>query len=270
MVTQDALPWVTDRRQPRGRRTGSTWSGCAGQATRARGRSGALKNVATRNCCSAPSVPSSTQSADALENAQLVTHRRSALFSGVRTLEQTRHDAAEVGSGGSTHSSRSRRRRDISVATTPASTRPTPDAELVAVVDRDLSRARRGDRRTNTAVSALDEPAESRSVAVTAAASVAVPTENHREVAVEPLLRRRVSMCWSRNRSPRTDRRGGLDRRHRRRSHGRLAMVGHTERYNPAVHGVDVARSISPAILRDPPAGRVLARAAPTSTSCSI
>jgi predicted dehydrogenase len=103
-----------------------------------------------------------------------------------------------------------------------------PDAELVAVVDRDLDRARA--IASEYGCEAYDDPAALVGRAV--AASIAVPTVHHREVAtgliragldvlVEKPLARTVAE--------------GDEIVETAREHGRLVMVGHTERFNPAL-----------------------------------
>jgi len=103
-----------------------------------------------------------------------------------------------------------------------------PDAELVAVVDRDLERARAIAESYGCA--AFDDPAAL--IGRAAAASVAVPTVHHREVAVgliEAGLDVLVEKPLARDLSEADAILAAA------RAHDRLVMVGHTERFNPAL-----------------------------------
>jgi predicted dehydrogenase len=104
----------------------------------------------------------------------------------------------------------------------------SPEAELVAVVDRDTGRAQA--IADEFGCRALADPAEL--IGEVQAASVAVPTEAHREVA-GPLLERGVDVLIEKPLARSLDEADSIART--AEQHSRLVMVGHTERYNPAV-----------------------------------
>ncbi len=103
-----------------------------------------------------------------------------------------------------------------------------PGADLVAVVDRDLERART--IAAQYGCDAFDDPAAL--PGRVRAASVAVPTVHHREVA-EGLLAAGLDVLVEKPLAP------GLEDADAilaaAKVAGRLVMVGHTERFNPAV-----------------------------------
>lgn len=103
-----------------------------------------------------------------------------------------------------------------------------PGAELVAVVDRDLDRARA--IAGEYGCEAYDDPAAL--VGRAAAASVAVPTVHHLEVATG-LLRAGLDVLVEKPLA-RTAAEGD-EIVETARAHDRLVMVGHTERFNPAL-----------------------------------
>ena len=103
-----------------------------------------------------------------------------------------------------------------------------PGAELVAVVDRDLERARAIAEAYGC--EAYDDPAAL--VGRVAAASVAVPTVHHRDVAVG-LLRAGLDVLVEKPLS-RTSAEADEILAAAKEA-GRLVMVGHTERFNPAL-----------------------------------
>jgi len=112
-------------------------------------------------------------------------------------------------------------------------------ARLVAVVDRDASRAAAIAEKYGCR--ALGDPAEL--IGAVQAASVAVPTESHRPVA-EPLLAAGIDLLVEKPLARTVEEADSIAQAAER--HGRLVMVGHTERYNPAVmaltRAVDAAR----------------------------
>ena len=125
-----------------------------------------------------------------------------------------------------------------------------PGARLVGVVDRD-ARAGRERSPRSTAAQAFGDAGEL--IGQVEAASVAVPTENHREVA-EPLLDGGVDVLVEKPLARTLDEADAIIAA--AEAHGRLVMVGHTERFNPAV--MALARAVdAAAVLRDPPPGRV-------------
>ena len=107
-----------------------------------------------------------------------------------------------------------------------------PDARLVAVIDKDLERAR-----------ALAEPLGVRSAdRLTAelgdivAATIAVPTIHHLEIA-RPLIQRGIHLLIEKPLAPSAadaERIAALAR-----EHNVVVQVGHTERFNPAVRAVE-------------------------------
>jgi predicted dehydrogenase len=106
--------------------------------------------------------------------------------------------------------------------------RELPNAELVGVVDRDRDRAEAVAREFGTrAFASLDEAA-----AMARAASVAVATEAHEATAVA-LIERGLDVLVEK---PIAHSLAAADRMIAAAArHGRLLMVGHLERYNPAV-----------------------------------
>ncbi len=110
-----------------------------------------------------------------------------------------------------------------------------PQARLVAVIDRDVERAR-----------SLAEPLGARWAAEyspelgpIAAASVAVPTVQHLSAA-RPLLERGISLLIEKPLAPNVDEAHQIAELARR--HHALVQVGHTERFNPAVQAVERLR----------------------------
>ncbi len=104
----------------------------------------------------------------------------------------------------------------------------TPGARLVGVVDRDAERARAVAEEYGCR--AFTDAAEL--VGRVQAASVAVPTESHREVA-EPLLAGGVDVLVEKPLARTPEEAASINRV--AESHSRLVMTGHTERFNPAV-----------------------------------
>jgi predicted dehydrogenase len=104
----------------------------------------------------------------------------------------------------------------------------SPEAELVGVVDHDAERARA--IAEEYGCRALPDPAAL--IGDVQAASVAVPTGSHREVA-EQLLEGGVDVLIEKPIAPDVAEAASIRRTAER--HERLVMVGHTERYNPAV-----------------------------------
>jgi predicted dehydrogenase len=111
----------------------------------------------------------------------------------------------------------------------------SPAARLVAVVDSDGDRAR--SIADEYGCEALAEPREL--VGRVEAASVAVPTEAHRAVA-EPLLEGGVDVLVEKPLARTVGEAQAIADCAER--HGRMTMVGHTERYNPAV--IALTRSV--------------------------
>ena len=109
-----------------------------------------------------------------------------------------------------------------------------PGVELVAVADRDLDRATRiAETHGCRAVSDVAGLA-----ADVDAASVAVPTEDHRVVA-EHLLRQGVDVLVEKPLARTLAEADAINRAAEQA--GRLVMVGHTERFNPAVVALALA-----------------------------
>jgi predicted dehydrogenase len=106
-----------------------------------------------------------------------------------------------------------------------------PDCELVAVVDKDLDRARKIAREFGgrPAAGVLDVAEEFD------AASVAVPTVYHGEVAI-PLLERGVAVLVEKPLAPDVESAGKLLEAARRT--GSILQVGHSERFNPVVQAM--------------------------------
>lgn len=104
----------------------------------------------------------------------------------------------------------------------------TPQARLVGVVDRDAQRAEAV--ASEYGCRAFGDVGEL--VGRVQAASVAVPTENHREVA-ERLLSGGVDVLVEKPLARTLDEAESINRV--AESHSRLVMTGHTERFNPAV-----------------------------------
>lgn len=106
-----------------------------------------------------------------------------------------------------------------------------PDCELVAVVDKDLDRARKIARefggRPAAHVSDVVEEFD--------AASVAVPTVFHGEVAI-PLLERGIAVLVEKPLAPDVESAGRLLDAARRT--GGILQVGHSERFNPVVQAM--------------------------------
>jgi predicted dehydrogenase len=103
-----------------------------------------------------------------------------------------------------------------------------PGAKLVAVVDRDLERARKV-----ASEHGCDAYEDVASIAgKVRAASVAVPTVHHREVA-EALLRSGIDVLVEKPIASSLEEADAILRTAAR--HQRLVMVGHTERFNPAI-----------------------------------
>ncbi|HXV76143.1 MAG TPA: Gfo/Idh/MocA family oxidoreductase, partial [Candidatus Polarisedimenticolaceae bacterium] len=103
-----------------------------------------------------------------------------------------------------------------------------PGTRLVGVVDRDRERAEAIAERHRCRV--FDRPADL--IGQVRAASVAVPTEQHLAVA-EPLLQGGVDLLIEKPLASTLD---GVDRLLELAERGsRVLMVGHTERFNPAV-----------------------------------
>jgi len=105
------------------------------------------------------------------------------------------------------------------------------DTELVAVVDKDIGRARAlASEFGGQAASSLDEVTDTID-----AATVAVPTVYHAEVAI-PLMARGVHVLVEKPLAPDTvSARQLLDAS---RKHARLLQVGHSERFNPVVQAM--------------------------------
>jgi len=106
-----------------------------------------------------------------------------------------------------------------------------PGVELVGVVDRDRERAERIAAEFGCAVFA--EPGDL--AGQVDAASVAVPTENHRDVALT-LLDGGLDVLVEKPLARTVDEADAINAAARRA--GRLVMVGHTERFNPAVQAL--------------------------------
>ncbi len=133
-------------------------------------------------------------------------------------------------------------------------------AELVGVVDRDLSRAKKLAEQFGTDAYDSIEPLLGR----IRAASVAVPTVAHLEVA-GPLLERSIAVLMEKPLAPDSATcRKMLEVAHR---HGAVLQVGHTERFNPvvrAMHEMKVAprfietHRISPFTFRSADVGVVM------------
>lgn len=102
------------------------------------------------------------------------------------------------------------------------------DAELVAVIDRDVDRARALAEPLNVAYAAEWTP----SMGDLAAATVAVPTTAHLEVA-RPLIERGVSLLIEKPLAP--DSATAREIADLAARHEVIVGVGHTERFNPAV-----------------------------------
>ncbi len=103
-----------------------------------------------------------------------------------------------------------------------------PGVRLVAVVDRDLERAR--EIAASAGCEALCDVAEL--VGRVQAASIAVPTRSHREVAVS-LLQAGIDVLVEKPLASTLDEADAINAAAERSS--RLVMVGHSERFNPAV-----------------------------------
>jgi len=105
------------------------------------------------------------------------------------------------------------------------------DTELVAVVDRDGERARAIAQEYGCR--ALDDPRQL--IGRVDAVSVAVPTEHHGEIAV-PLLEGGLDVLVEKPLARTLDEADAINAAAAR--NGRLVMVGHTERFNPAVRAL--------------------------------
>ncbi|MDX1390619.1 MAG: Gfo/Idh/MocA family oxidoreductase, partial [Acidobacteriota bacterium] len=104
----------------------------------------------------------------------------------------------------------------------------SPETELVAVVDTDARRAKRiANEYGCEALSGVDT-LRGRVRAV----SVAVPTVSHREVA-EPLLRAGIDVLIEKPIASTLEDADAINET--ARANGRIVMVGHTERFNPAM-----------------------------------
>ena len=103
-----------------------------------------------------------------------------------------------------------------------------PGARLVAVVDRDEARAREIGEKNGC--EALTDPAAL--AGRVQAATVAVPTQHHAEVAV-PLLEAGIDVLVEKPLAATLEQAGAINDAAAR--HGRIVMVGHSERFNPAV-----------------------------------
>ena len=106
-----------------------------------------------------------------------------------------------------------------------------PGCELVAVVDKDLDKARKVAQQCGTSPYAstaeVSEPID--------AATVAVPTVYHAEVAI-PLIERGVAVLVEKPLAP--DSRAAKQLLDASRRHGCLLQVGHSERFNPVVQAM--------------------------------
>ena len=110
-----------------------------------------------------------------------------------------------------------------------------PGARLVGIVDRDAARARAIADEYGCRV--FEQPAEL--CGEVQAASIAVPTEGHREVA-EQLLAGGVDVLIEKPIARAVEEAEAINRC--AEENGRLVMVGHTERFNPAV--IALSRSV--------------------------